>query len=265
MYLRYARRLCLTTSLLAALSCRPILSQATETTSTGAPPPDEIAKSLAGSENKWRATVVDPKTQRDTVPPSIRAERNEIWRPILRELRDTESAGIIVSESGGPPRSSDVSLDPKQIWVVAMFDHFLVLPIDSDYKLFYTEMNFKISQVIRQPHTSSLTPGMTFDVDDEGGRIKTPNGDVETWRVIPDQYSPQPGHTYLMMIEPQSNSGKGNLYYIAERWDVSTGKAVPDMNSLSCQDNSGHPVICGQTTQDAIVYLQSVLPIDDPK
>jgi len=246
----------------ALLPCHYLLSQAAGTPQSK---PGEIPAWLAGKEYQWRATAVDPKTQIDTVLPSIRMERNAIWQPVLQDYRDMEKGGGILTGTPGPPMISDVSLDPWDIWVIATFDHYLVIPIDSDSKLIYTEINFKINQVIRQPHASSLSPGMSFDVDEDGGCIKKANGEIVSWWVSSSQYSPQPGHTYLMVIRPQNNNGKGALYGIGERWDLSTGKAVPDSDSLSCQDNSGHHVICGETTQEAISYLQSVLPIDSSK
>jgi hypothetical protein len=168
----------------------------------------------------------------------------------------------MTTNSGAPPFRTDISLDPKETWVVATFDHYLVIPIDAEEKLFYTEIIFRINLIIRQPKTLSLTPDMTFDVDVAGGRIKKANGDIESWRLVPRRYSPQPEHSYLMMVEPLN---AGGLYNIQEMWDLSSGKAVPDSEGLSCRDGSGRQVICGQPTHAAIDYLQSALPVDSSK
>jgi hypothetical protein len=262
------RRIALTAVVaVAAVFCRSLLSQANGPTRPPVLPSksEEIAKDFSAAADQWRVAAVDPKTKRDTVPANIRSERNEIWRPVLQEIRNTEQNGFLISEASEMARACDIARDPKDIWVVATFDHFLVIPIDSDEKLIYTEMSFKINQVIRQPHTSSLTTGGSFEVDEAGGSIKKANGDTEAWRLIPHEYHPRPGHTYLMQIGEQYNEGKGGLYFIESRWDLSTGKAVPDMNSLTCRDCSGNPAICGQTKEDAVSYLQSVLPVDSTK
>ncbi len=53
----------------------------------------------------------------------------------FRIIEDMEKGGGILTGTPGPPMISDVSLDPRDIWVIATFDHYLVIPIDSDSKL----------------------------------------------------------------------------------------------------------------------------------
>ncbi len=163
------------------------------------PTPDEIAARFAGAENAWRLNIVDPKTQVDSVAPDIREARNAYGQPGLQAERDFEKTGNIQTYSGPAPAYAEL-VSQRDIWVVAKFVHSLVIPIDPDYKLLYTEMSFQIDQVVRQPSTSSLSNGMSFVVDDEGGRIKKPNGDIESWHIGPTKYYPQPEHTYLRKL-----------------------------------------------------------------
>jgi hypothetical protein len=235
------RRIALAATLVfALLPCHYLLSQADEPPHPPLLPlkPEDVAKWFSGAEeNRWRLTTVDPTNQVDTLPPSIRAARNARWHNELQFYRDAEKKGGSISEANERLMSPERPLDPKEIWVVATFDHFLVIPIDPEFNLFYTEMSFKIDRVIHQPSTSSLVPDMLVDMEDAGGQIRKPNGEVETWRIGPHQYYPQPGHTYLMMIGYYGgdDNSRGNLYYFGERWDVSTGAAVPDSYAaLAC-------------------------------
>jgi len=219
--------------------------------------PNDLTEKITQSENRWRLTVVDPKAQVDTVAPNVRSARNEYWKPILQEIRDAEKIGRSWTLSGGGFVWEIPSL-PNDIWVVATFDHFHVIPIDPDFKLFYTEMSFTIREVVNQPASSSLAAGGLFDVDEQGGRIKKSDGSVEMWLVSPKDYFVQPGHTYLMLIHARD---EGNLYTIHEQWDVSTGIAVPDSGNLCFSDSSpGCPSkISGKATQDAIASLRAAL------
>jgi hypothetical protein len=218
---------------------------------------EQLEQRMAGAENSWRLTAIDSQSQRDTVAPNIRAARNAFWRPGLQEYRDLEATNRSMYKTPGPSPSQELTLDPNDTWVIATFDHFLVVSVDPDFQLLYTEMNFKINQVVHQPSSSSLAPGMSFDMDIEGGKIKKANGDIVSWHIFDSsRYFVQPGHTYLMQI---GSMGLEGLYYVGERWDVSTGKAVPDTDDLVGYALSGSSIISGRTTREAIAYLQSVL------
>ena len=267
MYSAHTHRICLVTALaLAQLVSRPsLLSQPPNTprpNTSGTPRPKDISpegmERFADAENRWRLTVVDPKAQMDPVPPSVRAARNALLRPMLQDMRESEKGGGLVTEVPGL-KSDYGKPDPKAIWVVATFDHFLVIPIDPGFNLFYTEMDFDIDQVVRQPSTSLLAPGMAFDVAKKGGRIKKPDGTIEAWRLWPERYQAQPAHVYLMEIGPLS---AGGLYYISAQWDMSSGRAVPDDPTLTW---SSRQAIDGRTQSEIIKYFQSIYPTDSAK
>jgi hypothetical protein len=85
------RRIALTAVVaFAVLSCHSLLSQASEASSTH----DDVVAQLSGAENHWRATVVDPKTQHDSVPPSIREARNILWKPLLELTLPSECVAL---------------------------------------------------------------------------------------------------------------------------------------------------------------------------
>ena len=253
----------------AALSCHYLLSQAAEPLHPPILPskPEDVAKRFSGAEeNRWRLTTVDPTTQVDTVPPSIRATRNAYWRQRLQWYRNVEKSGFLQSAPSQGMLTKERILDAQEIWVIATFDHFKIIPIDPDFNLFYTEMSFKINQVIHQPPTSSISPGMLFDMEDEGGQIRKPNGEIETWRIEPCKYYPQPSHTYLMHIAPGS-ADTGDLYWFGERWDVSTDKAIPDSYDAVIPTSTVNVIskINGMTTKNAISYLKSEFSINSSK
>lgn len=217
----------------------------------------DIDQKLLGTESSWRLTAFDIQSQRDPVAPGIRAARNELLRPILQEYRDLEATNRSMHRNDGPPPSQELSFDPKETWVIAAFDHFLVISVDSDLQLLYTEINFKISQVVHQPGSALLAPGMSFDMDIEGGRIKKANGNIVSWHIVDsDRLFVRPGHAYLMHIEPRDTKG---LYFVGEQWDVSTGKAVPETDELVMCARSGSSKISGKSTREAIAYLQAGL------
>jgi len=253
----YSSRIPLIVSLaFVTIICPHLLSQATDNLQ---PLPNHSPASFAAAENRWRLGAVDFKSQSDDVAPEIRAARNKFWQPILLDRRQMEVGSKTVTEFEGPPSVNEVGVNPDAVWVIATFDHFSVESIDPDFNLLYTEMNFKVDEVIRQPKTVSLSSGMSFDVDIAGGRIKTPKGDIVAWQVTPRRYFVQPKHTYLMQVLPQA---EGKLYVIAKKWDVSTGKVIPDQSDEISRAAGGHSKLNGVSVQDAVSYIQSVLPPD---
>lgn len=223
----------------------------------------QFEQMFVGAENSWRLTAFDIQSQRDPVAPSIRAAHNASWQSVLQPYRDMEMrSGQVVYNNCDLPTSRELNLDPDEIWVIARFDHFRVVSIDPDFQLLYTEMTFKITRVVYQPKASSVAPGMSFETEVDGGRIKKPNGDIVTWRLKPDRYSVQPGHSYLMQI---NRAHDGSLVFGFGQWDVSTGRAVPDAANLIGYAQDGSSKISGKTAEEAIAYLQSALSASSSK
>lgn len=216
---------------------------------------------FSNSENKWRLMPVDLQLQSDKTAANVRAARNAYWQPILQSEREREVGGRSTAMTGGPPSLNEVTAHPDSVWVVANFDHYLVEPIDPDLKLLYTEMSFRVNEIIKQPKALFI-PGASFDVDVEGGSIKTPQGDVISWHIAPHRYFVQPGHLYIMEIRPLE---AGQLYFIVKVWDVSSGKVAVDHADEASRAAEGRSKLNGMTTQDAISYLKSVLASDSSK
>ena len=233
-------------------ACSIIWAQSTKTLQ---PSPNPNPAAFSSSENKWRLTPVDLQLQSDKIAASVRAARNAYWQPILQSEREREAGGRSVAMTGGPPSLNEVADNPGSVWVVASFDHYLVEPVDQDFKLLYTEMSFRVNQIIKQPKALFI-PGMFFDVDVEGGSIKTPHGDIVSWRISPRRFFMQPGHTYIMEIRALE---VGQLYFVGKIWDVSSGKVVADHADEASRAAEGHSKLNGMATQDAVSYLQSVL------
>ncbi|HEY2913937.1 MAG TPA: hypothetical protein VGK21_11300 [Candidatus Angelobacter sp.] len=213
------------------------------------------SEAFAKAENKWRLAPIDVQSQSDGVTPSLRAVRNSYWQPILQHDRDIEAEGKSMAKPDGLPSVIEIPVQPDATWVVATFDHYLVESIDPNFKLLYTEMSFKINEIIKQS-TPLFSPGMSLDVDVEGGSAKTPQGDVISWHVTPRRYFVQPGHTYIMEVRPNQ---AGQFYYISKAWDVSSGRVVPDHNDEVSRAAEGRSKLNGLPTRDAIAYIQSAL------
>jgi len=52
----------------------------------------------------------------------------------------------------------------------------------------------------RHPQSAGLAEDGSIDVDFAGGRLKTPDGQLVSWRVSPIRYCVPPGHAYLMEL-----------------------------------------------------------------
>lgn len=238
-------------------------STASQSTAPLRPLPGHSPNGFAGAENRWQLTAVFLRSQVDSVDPNIRAARNKLWQPLLKHERDMEAQlqakGMRIVRIPESFSTREIPDDPSRVWVIAKFDHYLVEAIDPDATLIYTEMRFSIEDVIYQPSALSLSPGGSFDVDIEGGRVKTPKGVIVSWQVEPHRYFVQPGHTYLLNLIRQS---EGDLYFIRKQWDLSTGYAVPDQGDEINRAADGHSQLNKLTKQQVINYLQSILPKD---
>jgi len=230
----------------------------------------QMEQRFAGAENSWQLTVADLQSQQDYVLPEIRAARNAYWERILETYRSATLHNRSVGQfhplySVTSPELPEL---PDSIWVIAKFDHFQVIPITPKDQtsatdlILYTEIGFKIAQVINQPKASSLQAGGFFDVDIEGGRAKTLGGEVLSQRVFPDKYSVKPGGTYLMQILPALS---GNFYVINSDWDVTTGKVVPNRIDDVYRAEKGLSKLNGMPLSAVPAYLNSVLPAESSK
>ncbi|NNN22390.1 MAG: hypothetical protein HKL80_10375 [Acidimicrobiales bacterium] len=216
------------------------------------------------AENEWRQTPVDLATQQDNVAPLTRAARNAYWKPKLNEYRVASQKGLDI---GSPiVRYLDDRLDPEistnagSIWVLAQCDHYRVIPITPDAQvsasdlMLYTEIIFKINQILWQPKVSLLKEGEYFDAEFEGGSAKTLQGEVLLQRIGSEKYFVQPEHSYLLQIVP---SPVGNFYYINKQWDITSGKAVPDCLGEVMRASHGRSKLNEMPISDIPEYVSS--------
>lgn len=221
---------------------------------------------FAGAENRWQTAAVDVESQADTVAPDIRAKRNAYLKPLLEGALEARcpkdlppGAGVIVFDGavlGGAPELPAI---PHAVWVIAKFESFHVFASDPGNQLIHTEVNFRVTQVLRKPPSLSLTPGALLDSEIAGGRIKKPDGSFASFAVRPERHSYQPGGTYLLQgtYDPTTEYFRMNKW-----WDLSSGKVVPGLLLEIDRAAKGTSKLSGLTIVEAIQYLDSVLPWD---
>jgi hypothetical protein len=235
------------------------------------PQSSRMPTKYTNNENEWRRAATDLSTQQDNIAPQVRTMRNSFWKAKLNEYRIASQKGL---EIGSPiARYSDV-LDPEistiagSIWAIAQFDHYRVIPITPDDQvsasdlMLYTEITFKVNQVIWQPKASSLKEGDNFDIDFEGGSAKTYKGEVLSQRIGSEKYFVQPEHLYLLQIVP---SPEGSFYYINKQWDITSGKAIPDCTEEATRASHGRSKLSEMPVSDIPEYVNSVISTEVEK
>jgi len=237
---------------------RPIWAQDCPCPPAQASQTHDLEADFADAANKWQLTAIDPKSQVDTVSPDVREQRDAFWKGPLEWLRGASGvSGAMLP--GIPP---EFQVQPGDVWVLASFENFHVFEINHDPELIYSEMNFRVEQVFRQPSNLSLSNGSLVDVGITGGRIKSIKGDtVSPGWLRPSKYGPQPGHKYLIQLlyEP-----KGLVFIAGNRWDISSGKVEVEGFIETARAAQGKSAIAGMSVADLVNYFPSILP-EEPK
>lgn len=239
-----------------------LLSQSTQTNQASS---KRNAKGFADAENRWQLNPVDILRDTDSVEPRIRAARNSYWQSIFQKARDIEAEeagnGIRSLPASGysrgyfyPALIPEIPSTPNSTWVIAKFTSYHIIPIDQDYRDFYTEENFKVIQIIQQPLQGVLAAGDRFDVDLGGGTIITPQRQTIN-HTSPVPLMEQPRHTYLLQLVSKSN----DTFEITKRWDVSNNKVTPDTKIEVLRASEGTAKLSGMSIFDAVQYIQSEL------
>jgi hypothetical protein len=210
---------------------------------------------------------MDVAKEIDTVDPELRAQRNEHWRRSVLNVIAPSRANVplvvfpslgVAGDNGGPefPRKKGA------IWLIATFFSFHVFAADADYRLIYTEMNFRVENVIKQPSYSTITNGSVVDVDIPGGRIRTPSGTIKELLLSPRRYFFQSDHKYLMLLVYDENA----KFFRADerRWDVTSGIVQPDNIVEKRRSKEGTSLIDGMSVPDLLRFLPTVLS-DEPE
>src|ERR1700735_81055 len=269
---RFLRSLIFAFSFAAALCAAPALWSQSATSSEDCPcPPSQPTPhpsepDFTNAANKWQLTAVNLESQVDTVNPTLRDERHAYWKIPLRTYRDekkaAEAAGGAMFTSPGSywTDGPEFSAVKGATWVIASFENFHVYAIGQDYELLYTEMNFRVEQIFKQPEALALSSGALIDAAFPGGRIKSANGKIFTQRIEPHDHSLQPGHKYLVqfLYIPQ-----GDFFVANAWWDVSSGKVESVSPLEAYRIAHGRFSIVGMSVPDLINYLPKALP-DEP-
>jgi len=230
------------------------------------PSPHPSQPDFSNAANKWQLAAANLESQVDTVNPTLREQRDAFWKVPLGTYRDAkkaaEAAGGAMFTSPGAYLADgpEFSAVKGAAWVIATFENFHVYAIGQDYELIYTEMNFRVEQIFKEPEGLSLSSGALVDAAIPGGRIESPNGKIFTSRIEPQQRGLQPGHKYLLQLlyEPQ-----GGFFMANASWDISSGKVESDSPVEAYRIAHGRFSIVGMSVPDLINYLPKALP-DEP-
>jgi hypothetical protein len=265
---------CATCTFFLAVACLSGSSAWAQDSDCSCPPSQGESESPAGRQqtavrgdvyfsdapNEWQLEAADLRTQVDTVNPTLREERDAFWRKPLSDYREMAKGNFGVSTGAYLGNAPEFSSVKGATWVIATFESFHVYAVDHDYELLYTEINFRVDNVLKLPEGLSLSDGALVDSGIPGGRVKTPKGETATSRVEPKEYEFQTGHRYLVQLLYQP---KGEFFVANQRWDLTSGKVEPYTGIALERLANKNSAIVGMTVPELIKYLPSVLP-DDP-
>jgi hypothetical protein len=222
--------------------------------------PYYIDANFAGAANRWRLAAIDPRSQVDTVSPQERAQRDAYWKPRLEEDWKEDARGLVGRfPAWGSKMPPEFTVTAEDIWAIAKFESFRVYAVDPDDRLIYTEINWRVQHVFKQPEWSDLSNGSLIDDGMEGGRIKNSSGDVASFEVRPSQDSVRPGHTYLLRFGYEA---QGGFYSGGTCWDISSGKVEIDGGQCPVAKQraaEGKSAIAGMSVPDLMNNFPSIL------
>ena len=247
-----------------AISLVPLLGAGLLLWSSVTPARHSHVANFDNAANNWQLTAIDVQSQIDTVDPSVRAQRNTYWKRAREtDLEGTGNGSVLNSAPG--PYLTDAPEFPSvkgASWVIASFVSFHVFAIDPYYRLIYTEMNFRVDQLLKEPSYLTLSNGSVVDVDFPGGCVKAPSGKTFALVVSARQYFFQPGHKYLMQVVYNE---EGGFFWEGKRWDISSGIVKPDDPGEIYRAQHGNSLIDGMTVPDLRIHLPSLLPDESEK
>jgi hypothetical protein len=238
---------------------------ASQNTKVLQPLPDRTGTGWNSAHNRWQLTAVDLQSQVDTVSPIVRTQRNRYWQPTLEIAYKQANGSTTMAVGGGSgsygpaPEFPDVE---GSVWAIGTFESVHVYATDSDYHLLYTEMTIELENVFRAPEYLNLSAGILIDCAVSGGRVKLPNGIINSLQLSPNKHFPQPGHKYLFLLR---HIDQGNFFIINKSWDISSGIVRPEDPREEDRAARGASTINGMSVNDLINYLPTVLPIEPKK
>jgi len=239
------------------LACPHLLAQA------ASPNEDRLEEQFLHLPNAWQLKPAELKAQSDTVTPMIRNQRNKYWQSSLageRQLIGDLAFDEPAAQFPGATLSTapEIPVLPMSVWVIASFDSFHVYeaPIDQVHQVIYTEMNYKVSEVINTPKSLQLAVGDKIDVAMRGGRVKHTDGTILTSRIYPAKHFVQLNHKYLLQLlyNPETQ-----WYVLNKEWDVTSGQVTPDSEEERYRASKHQSALSGMTIPMAVQYIRNVL------
>lgn len=199
--------------------------------------------------DSWRRVPINLGTQLDDVTPQLRTTRNDYWNKRLPPAGVTSNPGGML---GGAP---EISNSPNSLWIVGTFKSYLVF-LSSIGSGAYTEIQIKLNTIVNNESAAKVSVGDTLDIGEPGGTIRETDGTVHSYNLQLRPYPFEPGHMYLLQLTylPQVN-----YFEVERRWDVSSGRLVPDGALEDGVYQEGRSKLAGLYTSQAISKLKTIL------
>lgn len=203
----------------------------------------------ASHNDSWRRVPVNLGTQLDDVAPQLRATRNDYWN------RRLPPAGVLSNPGGMLGGAPEISNSPNSLWIIGTFHSYMVF-LSSIERGAYTEIRIKINTIINNGSAARASVGGGLDIGEPGGTIRGTDGTAHSYNLQLRPYPFEPGHMYLLQLTylPQVN-----YFEVERRWDVSSGKLVPDGALEGAAYQEGSSKLSGLYTSEAISKLKAIL------
>jgi hypothetical protein len=210
----------------------------------------------ATAPDRWRLAPLDLSSEDDTVNPAVRAARNSYMLRRLRMVPSSSGGPMIVDYDFGKPDVSPATKEElSMVWVVGTFNSHHVYDADGTAQFLYTEVNFHVDTVIKQPATSSLAAGSVIEMALYGGNVRTKDGVVHSFYLSPSKYALEPSHRYILALWVEPNG----IFIAHKQWDVTNGTV--QVSSIIDEEHvrTGKSQLVGLSVAGAISFIQNAL------
>ena len=213
----------------------------------------QVTQASPASPPNWRDIPVRPHAHPDSANPAERHARNDYW---TKRFPTPGSSSYIPQGALYDPRQPEIRDVPGSFWAIGTFVGYDVYEVPNDGA--YTEIHFRLDQIIGPKANNTPQAGTTVDVALRGGTVLTPSGEVRkvSSGVLRSSDAPQPRGSYLLQLVLQPDEG---FYLPVDYWEITDGKvfAVTPLNRAIVRH--GHSHIEGLSVADAVTYLQNAL------
>ncbi len=217
--------------------------------------------------NKWRLTPIDVQSQNDQAPLAVRQARDAFadksWGKTLPLSVEVPKSDFAIGEPIGLPPAGNPEfppMKPENLWVIAKFEGYSTF-LSSTQRCIYTEIHYDIQHIFDESAVSHTFPdvreGGQIEALIPGGTIRAPWGKTVSYKFSPEAFSPQPGHTYLLLFV----SHHPNIYFEQKRWDLTSGAVEPDSPLEKVRAKKGRSAIAGMTVSQLATYMEEKLRV----